>query len=180
MLYFYANCSMKYLLLVFFLCTASLCRAQEPKSVPTKSFTIGGLVETQSVITMDTLNRLPLQSVGDVAVTNHLGEFRHKDVNVKGVLLKDVLAHTVLRSASPKLLSRLYFTCIGSDGYKVVYSWNELYNTTVGDHVYIIMEKNGVRSATLPENIQMCSSTDLKTGRRYLQNLAQIVVNETN
>jgi len=60
----------------------------------------------------------------------------------------------------------------------VVYSWNELFNTPVGEQVYIILEKNGAKSADMKESIQMASMTDYKTGRRYLHNLDRIVVSQ--
>ena len=164
----------KFLLLIFF---ATSAFAQEVLK-PTQSFLISGKVKRESVITMDSLNQYPLNEVGNLKVTNHLGEFKHQDEHLKGVLLKDVLSHTSYAVSSPKLLSELYFTCSGADGYKVVYSWNELYNTPVGDQVYIVMEKNGVKAAQMPENIQMTSLMDFKTGRRYLHNLNRITVSQ--
>jgi hypothetical protein len=168
----------KFIALLFMMYTCAAL-AQE-KYVTTHQFTISGKVKNPSVITMDSLEHYTAVAIGDVKVTNHLGEFKHKDEQLKGVLLKDILNHTVFNTPSPKLLSAFYFTCVGSDGYKVVYSWNELYNTEVGDHVYIIMEKNGVKAAQLPENIQMTSMMDMKTGRRYLHNLDKIVVSQVD
>ncbi len=129
-------------------------------------------------MTIDSLQQYPLKDIGSLKVTNHLGEFKHQDEALKGVLLKDVLSHTVFAVNSPKLLSQLYFVFSGADDYKVVYSWNELYNTPVGDQVYIVMEKNGVKAAQLPENIQMVSMMDFKTGRRYLHNLSKVIVSQ--
>jgi hypothetical protein len=161
---------MKKLLLLFLFFT-TVAFAQQ-----THQFTIFGKVKTESVITIDSLNSYPLKTIGDIKVTDHTGTFKHQDDQLKGVLLKDILNHSQWTLANPKLFSTLYFTCIGSDGYKVVYSWNELFNTPVGDNVYILMEKNGVKSSTLPESIQMASMLDFKTGRRYLHNLDKIVV----
>ncbi len=112
----------------------------------------------------------------DFKITNNLGAFKHEDGHLKGVWMKDVLSHTVFTVSNPKLLSQLYFVCTAADGYQVVYSWNELYNTPVGNQVFILMEKNGVKAAQMPENIQMASMLDFKTGRRYLHNLSRIVV----
>jgi len=162
------------LLFVLYTCTAL---AQEKYST-THQFTISGKVKNGSVITMDSLEKYRSVVIGDINVTNHLGDFKHKDEQLKGVLLKDILSHTVFDTPSPKLLSAFYITCVGADGYKVVYSWNELYNTEVGNHVYIIMEKNGVKAAQMPESIQMTSVMDMKTGRRYLHNLDKIVISE--
>ncbi|MDF2431555.1 MAG: hypothetical protein JWP44_1186 [Mucilaginibacter sp.] len=116
---------MKNALFFLFLLYGGLVFSQG-KLTPTKQFTISGKVKKESVITMDSLYRYNTAVIGDIKVTNHLGEFKHKDEQLKGVLLKDVLNHTMIDASSPKLLSEYYFTCIGADGYKVVYSWNEL------------------------------------------------------
>jgi len=168
----------KFALLLFFLYTGSVF-AQDKYGTATHQFAISGKVKNPSVITMDSLAKYPMVPIGDIAVTDHTGALKHKDTALKGVLLKDILSHTMI-DAAPHLFSGYYFTCVGSDGYKVVYSWNELFNTEIGDHVYIIMEKNGVKADQLPESIQMCSMLDQKTGRRYLHNLDRIVISEAN
>ncbi len=168
---------MKNLLLFLFL-YAVAALAQEAPLKPTHQFIISGQIKKESVITMDSLKSYPLKEIGDIKITNHLGDFKHKDDKLKGVLLKDILSHSELAADSPKLFSRFYFTCIGLDGYKVVYSWNEIFNTEVGDQVYILMEKNGVKVDKMPESIQMASMLDFKTGRRFLHNLDKIIVSQ--
>ncbi|CAN5159581.1 hypothetical protein BH09BAC6_BH09BAC6_33680 [soil metagenome] len=167
---------MKKLLIFFLLCNAAVF-AQEKLSA-THQFTISGKVKKESVITIDSLQQYTPANIGDIKVTNHLGEFKHKDEKLKGILLKDILSHTIISTSGPKYLSTIYFICTGVDGYKVVYSWNELFNTEVGNHVYIIMEKNGINAAQMPESIQMTSTMDFKTGRRYLHNLKRIEVRQ--
>jgi hypothetical protein len=162
--------------ILIFLFYSTVSFAQEAPLKPTRSFTISGQVKKEVVITMDSLNTYPLKEIGDMKVTNHVGDFKHKDDKLKGILLKDILSHSELAAASPKLYSQFYFTCTGFDGYKVVYSWNELFNTPVGEQVYILMEKNGVNADKMPESLQMASMLDFKTGRRYLHNLDKIVV----
>ena len=166
---------MKKLLFIAILFSTSTAFAQT-KLPPTIKFAITGKVKKESVITLDSLKQYTIKDLGDIKVTDHLGNFKHQDDKLKGVLLKDVLSHTIFAVTSPKLLSTVYFVCTASDGYKVVYSWNELYNTSVGDNVFVIMEKNGVKIDKLPESIQMTSYTDYKTGRRYLHYLDKIVV----
>jgi hypothetical protein len=165
-----------YFSLLFILVCSAAFAQEKTEYKPTHQFTITGQVKKESVITMDSLNGYPLKDLGDIRVTNHLGDFKHSDEKLKGVLLKDILIHSQLATANPKLYSRFYFVCVGSDGYKVVYSWNELFNTQVGDNVFILMEKNGVKADKLPESLQMASMLDQKTGRRYLHNLDKIVV----
>jgi len=165
---------MKKLLILFLLCSATATFAQQA-STQTYQFAIVGKVKIGSIITMDSLNSYPLKTIGNIKVTDHTGAFKHQDDQLKGVLLKDILNHSqwVL---TPHLFSSMYFTCVGADGYKVVYSWNELFNTEIGDNVYIILEKNGIKADKLPSSIQMVSMLDYKTGRRYLHNLEKIEV----
>ena len=58
---------------------------------------------------MDSLNSYPLKEIGDIKVTNHLGDFKHKDDKLKGVLLKDILSHSELVAASPKAIQPVLF-----------------------------------------------------------------------
>lgn len=152
--------------------------AQDKFGPVTHQFSITGKIKNPSVITMDSLAKYNIVPIGGMAVTDHTGALKHTDADLKGILLKDILSHTIIDAKGPHFYSAYYFTCVGSDGYKVVYSWNELFNTEVGNHVFIIMEKNGVTADKLPESIQMASMMDMKTGRRYLHNLAKIIVSE--
>ncbi|GGH11133.1 hypothetical protein [Mucilaginibacter phyllosphaerae] len=164
--------------LLFILVLYSATAFGQEKSRKTLKFSIIGEVEKESVITLDSLKQYTIRPIGDIKVTDHTGAFKHQDEELKGILLKDVLSHTRFKTPSPKLLSRFYFACTGTDGYTVVYSWNELYNTTVGNQVCIIIEKNGIKADKMPESLQMTSAGDFKTGRRYLHNLDKIIVSQ--
>jgi hypothetical protein len=142
----------------------------------TKSFTISGSIKKESIITVDSISKYTAKDIGGINITSHKGDFKHRDEKLLGVLLKDILSNTVFEVSSPKQLSEFYFVCVAADGYKVVYSWNELYNTTTGENVYIITTKNGIKLDAMPESIQMVSVLDFKTGRRYLHNLSKILV----
>jgi hypothetical protein len=168
---------MRRLLILLFLYSGLAFAQGKTEYKTTYQFTITGQVKKESIITMDSLNSYPIKEIGDIKVTDHQGNFKHGDEKLKGVLLKDILSHSQL-DAVPHLYSQFYFTCVGADGYKVVYSWNELFNTPVGDSVYILMEKNGIKADKLPESLQMASMLDVKTGRRYLHNLDKIIVSQ--
>jgi hypothetical protein len=166
---------MKKILFLFLFCSTTATFAQQTET-QTRQFAIIGKVKIGSIITMDSLNSYPLKTIGNIKVTDHTGTFKHQDDQLKGVLLKDILSHSQWL-LTPHLFSSMYFTCVGADGYKVVYSWNELFNTEIGDNVYIILEKNGIKADQLTSSIQMVSMLDYKTGRRYLHNLEKIEVN---
>jgi hypothetical protein len=143
---------------------------------PTNEFTISGKVKTELKFSLADLSAMPSVLIGDVEITNHKGEPKGTAKNMKGILLKDLFSKTEFPVEKPKELSAFYITCIASDGYKIVYSWNELFNTETGNHVFIVMEKDGEKAADLEDRILMISTSDFKSGRRYLKGLQKIVV----
>ncbi|MBL0742777.1 hypothetical protein [Chryseolinea lacunae] len=157
------------------LIVAPFCLAAQT-TTKTESFTVNGKVKSPVTITLADVKKLKAYNLGDVVITNHLGEVKSTAKNLSGVLLKDVLKDIALDTDQPKLYSEYYFVCRGNDGYKVVYSWNELFNTPIGNSVYLLTEKNQETIQQMKESILMLSSQDERTGRRYLKNLEAITV----
>ncbi len=148
----------------------------QKESERTTSFVISGEVKSPVTITLVDLAKHPEISIGDVVITNHLGDKKSEQKALKGVLLRDVLQKAEIKSESPKFLSEFYFQCKATDGYLVVYSWNELFNSAVGESVYLLTSKNGKSISDLEESILMISPKDYKTGRRYVKALTSIEV----
>lgn len=142
----------------------------------TKSFVVSGEVKKELVFTIDDLKKVPTVSIGTVVITNHLGEKKSEAKDLKGILLRKVLESVEINSESPKVLSEYYFVCKATDGYTVVFSWNEIFNTQVGDSIYIITEKNGKEIDQMDDSILLMSPKDFKTGRRHVKSLSSIEV----
>jgi hypothetical protein len=166
---------MKTRLMFVLLFASSLIYGQE-KTIPTSDFTISGQVKAELKVSLTDFSSYEVKNIGDVKITNHLGAEKSIAKGMKGILLKDLLNKVEFQAENPKVLSEFYFSCVASDGYKVVFSWNELFNTETGNHVFIVTEKDGIKAADLPERILLISTTDFKTGRRYLKSLAKIIV----
>lgn len=149
--------------------------AQE-QGKPTSSITINGRVKSPKTFTADAVRQYKVYNIGDVVITNHKGEVKGTAKELSGILLKDLLQSIEPDAESPKVLSEYYFTCIASDGYKVVFSWNELFNTATGNTVYIVTAKDHKSMDTLDESILLISTADVHTGRRYVKNLQSIIV----
>ena len=150
----------------------------QPPVPHTSSFQIMGKVKHEKTLTWNELAAYTVTRLSDVIITNHLGEKKGMATGLKGILLKNVLESLELDTDSPKKLSEFYFVCVASDGYKVVFSWNELFNTSTGNSTYIVIEKDGKTGASIPEGILLLSAADFKTGRRYLKGLAEIRVEQ--
>lgn len=143
---------------------------------PTKSFVISGEVKKPVTVTITDILKLEEVPIVDIVITNHLGEKKSNAYGLKGVLLKDILQLAEIKSESPRLLSEYYFVCKAKDNYTVVYSWNELFNSPTGDSAFIVTERDGKRIEDMDDSILMMSTTDFKTGRRYLKSLTSIEV----
>ena len=160
------------LLLVFSIC-ATWGVAQKALE-PTAALRIHGTVKKDSVFSGPDFLKLPARVIGDVVITNHLGEPRGTARQMKGILLKEVLRGIEIDSPSPKDLSAFYLICRASDGYEVVFSWNEIFNSPTGDAVFLVTEKDGKKLSDMEDAILLISPTDMRTGRRFVKSLAEI------
>lgn len=142
----------------------------------TDSFKIQGKIKSEKVITLQQLDSFPKQVLKDQIIYNHKGEIKDTIKNTKGILLKTVLAKIEFVYEKPKELNEFYFVLTASDGYKVVFSWNEIYNTPIGDNLFFITELEGKKLAAITQRIVVTSMSDLKTGRRYIKGLEKIEV----
>ena len=143
---------------------------------PTDSFTISGEVKNPVVIQASDLKKWSIHPIGDVIITNHLGERKSEAKALKGVLLKDVLQSIEINAENPRVLSEYYFVCKSTDGYTAVYSWNELFNTPTGNTAYLVTEREGKPLTEMNDAVLMISSGDFKTGRRHLKALTTIEI----
>ncbi len=125
---------------------------------------------------MTDFDQFETRNIKDVVITNHNGEKKGTSEGLKGILMKDLLDKVQFKVESPKQLSEFFLTFEDSDGYKVVFSWNEIFNTATGDNLYLITEKEGKKITAMDERILIISTTDYKTGRRNVKGLQRVIV----
>ena len=166
---------MKYKTIIYLLLLSSIAKAQK-NATPTNEFIISGEVKAPLKFSLKLATGFTSNSVDSIVIHNHLHERKRAIHNVKGILLRDVLEKAGLSEDKPKLFSEFYFTCIASDGYKVVFSWNELFNTDIGNGVMIITDEEGKKADAINDHIAIVSPLDKATGRRYVQTLQEIKV----
>src|SRR5882672_5242309 len=102
-------------ILVFF--PTSLFAQGQIKS--TTSFTVSGEVVSPLTVSISDLKKWKEVAIGDLVITNHLGEKKSEAKGLKGILLKDILQTVEIKSESlpaltlrqtgPKVLSEYYF-----------------------------------------------------------------------
>ena len=85
-----------------------------------------------------------------------------------------------LDAENPKVLSEFYFVIVATDNYKIIFSWNEIFNTQTGKNIYVIMEEGGKKIKDINGRISIVTLTDFKPGRRHMSNIERIIVERAN
>ena len=165
----------KICLLGFFITCSFFTNAQELIK-PSSEFVISGDIVKEKKISINDLDSFQEKSIDDVSIINHAGIFKEKISGLKGILLKDILQKVTLNAAFPKNFSEYYFVFLATDGYKVVYSWNEIFNAETGNHLFLITQKNGFTIKNMPDRMLILTTSDFKTGRRHIKGLNSIIV----
>ena len=166
---------MKSILIVLLFVTSLASMAQENIPV-TSSITIEGQIKKTIVLELNDIKKFNTVSLDSVRITNHLMEYRKTIKNIKGVLLKDILNKIEFDVSSPKLMSEFYIICMASDNYKVVFSWNEIFNSDLGKQAMIIVAGDGMTIENRDDRIALLSPSDHATGRRYVKGLQKIII----
>ena len=159
----------------FLLLTLSVIAKTLAQSL-TNTFKITGEVKDSITITLADLKKLPFKTLDSFRLLNHKGEPRGGMTNLKGVLLKDVLALATLKEEAPKKFSEFYFICQATDGYKVIFSWNEVFNNPSGEDFLIILEADAKSFDQLEKSVLLIAPKDIATGRRHIKWLTRIEV----
>lgn len=160
--------------LVFVLLSLTLWGQKE--IITTTEFLVSGQIENEFNVTLYDLEQLQSKAIPDVAISNHKGNPRGVAKQLKGVLVKELLKDMQLKVDSPKFFSEFYFTFTAIDDYKVVYSWNEIFNSPTGDNLYIITERDGKKLREMDQRILILTPSDFQTGRRHIKGLSKIIV----
>jgi len=146
---------MKYFL---FFCFGMLFFQKSGAQNTSESFTVSGEVLKEETIDIPKLSGYSPVHLDSLRIYSH-------DMQPKG-LMKNING----------VLSQYYIECEATDGYIVLFSWNEIFNSETWKHIMIITSKNGTNAPQLDDRIALISPTDQATGRRYVKGLNRIII----
>jgi len=150
--------------------------AGAPAKLVTDNLVVNGTVEHALTLSVDDLRTFPSRQVTEIVLTRQSGADAGKLENVKGVLLRNILDKAGLVTHDHNDVKKTIIIASASDGYKAVFSWSELYNSSLGDGVLVYFEKDGKPLADDEGHIAMISSKDTRTGPRHVKWLQSIEV----
>jgi len=90
--------------------------------------------------------------------------------------LLDILDKAVLLTHDHNDVKKMIVVAAATDGYRVDFSWSEIYNSPVGDSMLIYYEKDGNALGDEEGRIAMVSGKDVKTGPRHVKWLQSLDV----
>lgn len=141
---------------------------------PSNQLKITGEVETEVIYDLDHLDTFRINSIPDLTVKNQEGEIKKTATGLSGILLTDLLSPVKFKYEKPRELNTFVLEIIASDGYKVIFSWNEIYNTLIGKSIFLVTEMNGKKLREMDERILLVSASDTNIGRRFVKCVEQI------
>lgn len=171
---------MKHLLITLMLSTGFISLLAQQISPDAPRLLVCGDLKQDFILTLSDLEELTQWPLPDMRLTNHRGEIKSTLTEMTGISIREILRKAELNEDNPKKLNEFYFVFEASDKYRVVFSWNELFNSPTGDQVWIVTSLNGKKFRDMDDTILLICRSDIQTGRRHIKNLSRIIVARTN
>jgi DMSO/TMAO reductase YedYZ molybdopterin-dependent catalytic subunit len=137
---------------------------------------VSGCVKRRHSFDLCSLMRLPTQLTGPLDVVCLSGRKVRSASDYKGVRLTALLDVAQLRLPQARDFTRAYVMAQGADGYTVMFSWHELYNTPVGVGALVVYERDGRPLGDAEGGIGLISTCDLRVALRQVRALERLTV----
>jgi DMSO/TMAO reductase YedYZ molybdopterin-dependent catalytic subunit len=159
------------------LCIAFAASAQGAGPAPAIRLVVAGSVESKQVLGLSDLRALPVRRVEDQRQVRLGGSVPAEPAAVRsytGVLLRDIVAAAKPTEDGRHELRRSVVVVTASDGYRVVFSWAELFLSPIGDGAIVVFERDGTPLAANEGPLAVVSLRDIQPGPRHVKWLEKI------
>lgn len=141
-----------------------------------KQIFVSGQVQHPLTLGVPELLEFPSEQVSEVQLICQSGANKGQLENLKGVLLRDILTKAEVLAPGHNDVKKMIVVVSATDGYTVVFSWSEIFNSPVGDGVIVFFEKDKAPLADAEGPIALVSRLDTHTGPRHVRWLKSIEV----
>jgi len=139
-------------------------QAQERASLVSTELRVVGEVQRELTLTVEELRTIATRR----ALASGNG--------YTGLRLIDLLEEADIRRDARLALRRTYVVAAATDGFQVVFSWAELFNTAVGGGVLVAFERDGAPLRDGEGKIALVSLADERPATRHVKWLSRIEV----
>lgn len=152
-------------------------RGGDPSGLPQAvAIRVIGRVRRPLVLSMEELCALDTEEAKDIPIICGDGTPEGQIESCRGVLLETVIAKADVLKEGHNDTKKMFIVASAPDGYKVVFSWQEIFNTTIGGGVMILVERDGKSLCEGPGGPDLISLQDYFTGPRHVRGLDTIEV----
>jgi DMSO/TMAO reductase YedYZ molybdopterin-dependent catalytic subunit len=156
----------------------SIAHENAPLALPSQTVTVPGAVERALTLRAEELRHFPPQLIVELRLASRSGAEPDKPGVVRGVRLRDILEQAKVVKRDHNTVKKLAVIAAASDGYKVIFSWSEIFNSDAGDSVLALVEREGKPLAADEGPLALISGKDIRTGPRHVKWLQSIEVRQ--
>lgn len=142
----------------------------------TPLFRVVGEVAREYHYGLDKLLTMDRISADDLLIACGSGEPKRRASGFSGVLLTDIINKVEVIIHEHNDTKRMFVVISSDDGYRTVFSWQELFNSEVGSGVMVLLEKEG---KSIPKEcgcVDLLSARDFLIGPRYVKRLSTVTI----
>ncbi len=136
--------------------------------------TVTGRVREPLVLSMEDLQGMPVEDLESLPIFCGSGTPKGSIARCRGVLLENVIKKAAVLTEEHNDTKKMFIIASARDGHKVVFSWQEIFNTQVGGGVMVLIEKDGKSLCGEKGRLELISAEDFFTGSRYVKGLVNI------
>jgi DMSO/TMAO reductase YedYZ molybdopterin-dependent catalytic subunit len=151
---------------------ASPCRAA---GLLSDELIVAGAVKAELRLTVTDLRAFPTDQLATVSSTRRVDD-KETASSVRGVRLTAVLERAGLLATDQNDWKHTVVLATASDGYRVAFSWPELFNREAGSAVLVVFERDGQPLGDREGRIALVAGRDLRTGPRSVHWLTRLDV----
>ena len=140
------------------------------------TLTLNGHLPHPRTLGLHALRALPRREMGPTQVNCFTGRPVASVRSLAGTRLVDVLDASGFSTQPRWELKRCMVMGVGLDGYRAMFSWNELYNSALGEGVLVLYERDGLPLDGRLGPLSLISAHDRQLGPRHLLNLRGVHV----
>jgi len=148
----------------------------EQSALQPNKLRVTGRVTKPLVLGMEKLRAMDSEEIEDLMVICGDGDPKGHIRNCKGVLLDKILGMADVIKTEHNDTKKMFIVVSAHDGYKTVFSWQEIFNTAVGGGVIVLLERDGKPLDGKQGQLELISAEDYFTGSRYVRGLKDIEV----
>ncbi len=137
---------------------------------------VTGRVGNPLMLSMAEIRDMEAEEFQDLFIVCGTGEPRDNIQRCRGVLIEKIIQKADVLKAEHNDSKKMIIIATADDGYKVVFSWQEIFNTATGGGVAVLTERDGRPLDETRDRIDLVSAQDYYAGSRYVRDLRHIEV----